>query len=208
MTRPIPGLLTLGKECSWTFSPTPMNESSKVLSAGVGHDMSFELELVRRFGCEIYLLDPSPTGQRTWAVQSLKPREIHFYPWALGAQDGEMFLAEPLDFLEGSYRSLAADFQKGLKVPVRSVKFLMELWNLKSIDLLKLDIEGGEFAVIAQMVSLGIRPAQICVEFHHGNGFPTKRGDTLGSMLSLVRNGYRLIHRLHWDHTFIRKDFL
>ena len=185
-----------------------MNEKSKVLSAGVGHDMSFELELVQQFGCEVFLLDPSPTGQKTWMEQNYRPPEIHFYPWALGAQDGEMFLAEPLDPLEGSYRSLAAESPQGLKVPVISVNSLMSLSKWKDIDLLKLDIEGAEFAVISQMIGLDICPTQICVEFHHGDGFPTTRRDTIRTIVTLLRKGYRLVHRLHWDHTFIRKGFL
>src|SRR5258706_7627100 len=52
-------------ECQWTFCPEGLGANSVVYSGGVGNDITFEHELARQFKCQIYLLDPSPTGVAT-----------------------------------------------------------------------------------------------------------------------------------------------
>ena len=64
-------LRTFGQKstgCSWTFCPQGLGRDSVVYSGGVGNDVTFEHELVRAFGCSIYLLDPSPTGRGTHGI--------------------------------------------------------------------------------------------------------------------------------------------
>lgn len=36
------------------------------------------------------------------------------------------------------------------------------------LDFVKLDIEGSEYCVVADIVSKRILPDQLCIEFHHG----------------------------------------
>src|ERR1043166_4616347 len=65
ITRPNRETVTLGGSCPWTIQVGSIGPNSVVYSAGVGGDVSFEKELVRRFGCRVILLDPSPTGIAT-----------------------------------------------------------------------------------------------------------------------------------------------
>ena len=53
------------------------------------------------------------------------------------------------------------------ELPVKRVQtFLSELKHSR-IDLLKMDIEGAEYAVIDDLIACGIVVKQLLVEFHH-----------------------------------------
>jgi FkbM family methyltransferase len=208
ITRPTPCLLTLGGECPWTISPHGLGPSSRVLCAGAGHDISFELALWKKFSCPVYLMDPSPTGKKTWADSRHFAEGITFLPFALSDRDGDIPLGEPLDPVEGSYRTLPGNNGLQLRVPARGITSLLLELGWSHIDLLKLDIEGGEFCVLDSLLKSKIPVRQICVELHHGKGFSTQGKDSVRLILQLLSHGFSLVHRLHWDHTFVNRGFL
>jgi Methyltransferase FkbM domain len=75
------------------------------------------------------------------------------------------------------------------------------------IDLLKMDIEGAEYAVIDDLVDSNIRPAQILVEFHHRMpGIGPER--TRHAVLQLRRAGFGLfaVSPSGEEYSFIRVD--
>ena len=51
--------------------------------------------------------------------------------------------------------------------PVHRLTTIMERLGHDHIDLLKMDIEGAEYGVIADLLSCNIRVNQLLVEFHH-----------------------------------------
>ena len=72
----------------------------------------------------------------------------------------------------------------------RLVTILRELGH-DSIDVLKIDIEGGEYGVLPDLIATGIRPSQLLIEFHHGyHGVPF--GATLSAIRVLQAYGYRI----------------
>ena len=61
-----------------------------------------------------------------------------------------------------------------IEVEARPLSAVMEKHGLKSLPLLKLDIEGAEVKVFPDLIEKGIRPRQILVEFDEMN-FPSQR---------------------------------
>ena len=62
------------------------------------------------------------------------------------------------------------------------------------LDLLKMDIEGAEYAVLDDMLQSGILPDQLLVEFHHGKRrkgrFPVRA--TRQRVDALISKGYKV----------------
>jgi hypothetical protein len=74
------------------------------------------------------------------------------------------------------------------------------------LDVVKLDIEGGEYEVIADLLAAGPPVVQLLVEFHHGqHGIPFAR--TAAALASLRAVGYRILHTSHrgLEFTLVRR---
>jgi FkbM family methyltransferase len=195
--------LRIGGRAAWNLNMQEVDKNSFVVSAGAGHDISFELELIAQTGCQIVLLDPSPTGCKTVEKIQLPP-EITFEPIALSDRTGQMTLAKPANLLEGSWR-VAVDGE-GDTMPCTSIGEIMERHSKSSVELLKIDIEGFEYQVVQDIILNKIPVKQICVEIHQGFEFGKTRWDRWRLIYQLHQSGYRLIHYDGWDHTFLHRS--
>lgn len=56
-----PGILEFGSRYGrWAIDATRMSESTVIASFGLGDDVSFEDEVIARFGCRVVGFDPTP----------------------------------------------------------------------------------------------------------------------------------------------------
>jgi FkbM family methyltransferase len=193
-----------GKECSWFIDMSYLGPDSIVYSGGVGNDVSFEVDLIKNFGCDVFLFDPSDTGKRT--INKLDyTKKIRFWEVGLDREDGVVKFQKPKDFLEGSYTIVQSENEDICEFPVRSISSIVKEFNHKYIDLLKLDIEGFEYGVLEDIFNHDIKVYQICVEFHHFfNEIPQKRTNDM--IRQLKHYGYTMIHKRRLDYTFIKYD--
>ena len=202
-------LLTLGDAANhfaWQVCPEKLGQNSTVVSAGVGRDISFELALARLFHCRILLLDPSPTGISTMSLTKNQHPNIQFLPLALTGRDGSVTMCEPGNPEEGSYSSLVG-VTRGPKVEGISLSSLMRRHGLDKIDLLKIDIEGSEYAVMESVLREKLKITQICVEYHNQVLPGIKTSWTAGSLLKLWFAGWRLISKWGSNHTLWNDRF-
>jgi FkbM family methyltransferase len=188
----------------WTICPTALNRSSIVYSAGVGNDISFERTLVKRFGCDIVLCDPSPVAAKTMALSENKIPQFHFHPLALAAREGHITVSHQTD-KEGQTWFARAGADGGDRIASSDLSSLMKQHGHTYIDLLKIDIEGSEYEVIEDLVARAIPIGQLCVEYHHGVLPGYTRMQSVRSMFRLVRNGFQLVHQEVCNHTFLKK---
>lgn len=206
VSKSVPGLVSRGSGCAWTIDPRGLGPDSRVLCAGAGHDISFEKALIETHRCRVVLADPSPTGIATAAREALPEDRLRFFPIGLADRDGELSFSAPHDEAEGSYRGSEADDDATVRFPCQRLSTFMDRLGWSDLDLLKMDIEGCEYGVLAEIVSREIKVRQICVEFHHGPNFDRPRSATARAILELRRAGFDLVHRIHWDHTFLRRS--
>lgn len=207
--RKIP-LLSLGEKTNhfeWTICPGNLGKDSVVVSAGAGRDVSFELELIKCFGCKVVLLDPSPTGIATMALAKNQHPRLQFIRAALVGKDGPVSFFEPSNYNEGSF-SVITGPGRGSVVKGISLITLMKMFHWNKIDLLKIDIEGAEYEVISSLLKNKIKASQICVEFHNNvlPGIPT--GWTVRSLLRLWYQGWRVIHKSGSNHTLWNQSII
>ena len=152
----------------WDVATDGLNRDSVVYSFGIGEDASFDLGLIRRFGLTVHGFDPTPRSLRWVSAQSMPP-EFVMHPYGLADRDGLAAFYPPKRSGHVSYSLLPrAGVKDGaITLPVRRLAAIMDSLDHDHVDLLKLDIEGAEYAVIQDLLPSGVRPAQILVEFHH-----------------------------------------
>ncbi len=80
--------LFLGTEYGgWSVIPELMPPKPCVFSVGIGQDISFDLEMIRRFNATVFGFDPTPKS-RQWIQERELPRQFHFVPIGLADYDG------------------------------------------------------------------------------------------------------------------------
>jgi FkbM family methyltransferase len=196
-------LCASGSICPWTICPEGLNARSTVYSGGIGSDISFEHELVKKFGCEVVLCDPSPTGKKTMSLPENQLPQFHYFQLGLAGRRGKLKLSPP-DDPQGDSWFASTGSSAQLEVECTDLSSLMKQGGHEHIDLLKLDIEGCEYEVIDQILESRLPVKQICVEYHHGILPGIRRSQTIKSMLRLITGGYRLIDQTGANHTFIQ----
>jgi len=58
-----------------------------VYSAGTGEDISFDVGMVKRFGCAVHAFDPTPRARDFVRRQTHLPPGFHFHPYGLWDKD-------------------------------------------------------------------------------------------------------------------------
>lgn len=181
----------------WFICPTVMSPRPVIYSLGVGFDLSFDQSILTRYpDAELHAFDPTPSSIGWVAKQSMDPR-LHFHAYGVAGFDGEIKLHAP-DRSVRSYSMIERDnaIDNPIVVPVRCLVSIMKELRHEAIDALKMDIEGAEYGVIANMMDNGIRPAQLLVEFHHrfkSVGFQA----TKEAVCRLHNAGYRIFYVSH-----------
>jgi FkbM family methyltransferase len=196
--KPLPDKETIGVLSQWTIVTRGMRPDAVIYSGGVGEDITFEQQLIRRFGVKIHIFDPAPVAARTIALADTD--DLLFKPLGLAASTAAKFS------IGGGTDSTTWLKRGGSEtLPCTALAHEMALNGHDSIDLLKIDIEGFEYEVLESCIGERIPIKQICVEFH--DFFPEiPKSRTTQMIRTLESHGYDLIHRHRHDHTFLRRE--
>jgi FkbM family methyltransferase len=172
----------------WVVIAGSLKRGGIVYSFGIGTNASFEEQALRDFGCDIYAFDPTPRSVAWIRSQDFGPN-FHFREIGLSDVDGEMEFAEA--YAEGmSYSAMLQDASRPtVRARVSTLLSIMNELGHSKIDLLKMDIEGYEYRVIANLARSAVRPRQLLVEFHQGFYGCTKQM-TLNCVQTLRDIGY------------------
>lgn len=178
---------------SWAVWASGLRNDSMVYSVGVGDDISFDLDLIARFGLEVHAFDPTPEAAG-WLDSQALPEGFIFHNVGLAGHDGTA------PFFPNRSVGIASSVVHGSHVTeiptelsVRRLPTLMADLGHSHLDLLKMDIEGAEYSVIEDVLSADVEVRQILVEFHHRfDAIP--RDATRDALAALCTAGYRIFY--------------
>lgn len=183
------GLTTLpmGGSHGWPVWPDALHPQSVVYSYGVGNDVAWDLDMIARFGVTVQAFDPTPESIEWVASQSLPP-QFRFHDCGLAAFDGELKFYPPkkpgrMHFTEERLRYHKADVQPVVGRVERLSTTARRLGHTH-IDVLKMDIEGSEFAALPDMLVSGLTVDQLLIELHYH--YPSHS----------IAEGARVLHQL------------
>jgi FkbM family methyltransferase len=189
-----------------------LNQHSTILDCGTGHDANFSQALIARFGVKSIGIDP--TLKHKDALKRLEQRmagRFEFLPYAMGAASGKATFFQSQSNESGSFYSdhenVKRDQVISYKVDVLTLEQLFDRIHEHRVDLLKLDIEGAEFAVFEVTADESVRTIpQIVIELHHGKVDRWQRSDSGRLIRRLLSLGYQWHTRDSINYLFFRTD--
>jgi FkbM family methyltransferase len=193
----------------WVFSPSFISSNSRILSFGVGENLSYENELISRFNCIIDVFDPTPKSI-AWFRNHNSNKSIVMHEYGISNIDGHLEFMPPDNPAHVSHTVIQGVYKTApMRFAVSKLSTILDKLQISYIDILKLDIEGSEYAVVDDLIHSGIRPGQILVEYHHR--FPGIRFESTKNSVEQLRHyGYRVFHvsASSQEISFINADLL
>jgi FkbM family methyltransferase len=168
-----------------------------VIDVGCGFNPELSQYLIKKFGLTAFAVDP--TKKHAAALGELAnryaPRFIHL-PYAVTNEDNTIEFFETIDFESGSTLMDHCYVSKGrlrkYEVQSRNISSLVKELKLETVDLMKLDLEGAEYELIANMRPEDLTSIrQLFIEFHHHAFKRIKRKDTRKAVSIIKSFGFK-----------------
>jgi FkbM family methyltransferase len=187
----------LGSQNGGWMVPTRLLRPNAICyCVGCGEDISFDLALIREFSCKVYAFDPTPRAIKHVADQAGSEPDYHFSAVGLWSQEDTLKFYAPRNPAHVSHSVVnlqnTSDY---FEARVARLSDLLVCNGHRSVDLLKLDIEGAEYTVIESIITDGIAIGILCVEFdEYFNPLDRLYKDRISqSIAGLIRAGFVLV---------------
>lgn len=211
-------MIRLGSDYGgWNIPKDLLNQDSVCYLCGAGEDITFDVEVAKKYGCTVHIFDPTPRAQVhfktfTQAIKSGKtlfptPKspspyslhkellaKMHFHPVGVWGKNETMRFFAPQNPTHVSHSILNLQkTEQYFDAECKALSSIMQELNHKHISLLKLDIEGAEYEVLGHLLQRGCNVDTICVEFDEFAGinahFSNQKEATkkVKKMLSLLK---------------------
>jgi len=205
--RPRDDLIRLGSSYGfWVVPDTLLGPGSTCYLAGIGEDITFDLALIARYGCQVHALDPVRAAQEFAAAAARHQPRFVLHRAGLWSSDTTLPLHAPA--VTGHISHSATDMhgtQKAFDARFRSVRSLMEELGHDRLDLLKISAEGSEYEILRSVLDDGVDPSIVCVEF--AQPAPPEQADD--AMRRMAGRGYDVVDASvrpsTWRLTFVRR---
>lgn len=161
-------------------------------------------ELMRnRYGGTVYAFEPNPTEYAKLLARIGGAPGVHCYPYGLTSEDTEVQLA--IAGAGSSVYDVCPDYAgaKTVTVALRDVARVFDELRLDRVDLLKVNIEGGEYDLLDRMIEVGLHRRCRCirVQFHRWFDGASRRRRKIRRRLSET-------HDIEWDYPFVWESWL
>jgi FkbM family methyltransferase len=187
-----------------TYYLVPTREPISVIDCGANIGMSLLYIKIRAPQARVLCFEPNPAARavldKNIAANGWE-KEVHVLPYALGKSKGTVdFFVDKKEATSSGGGT--AQYQKNKGTALTSYPVEVDVLShhiTDPVDLLKIDIEGGEFDVLEELVAQGklARVKTIQLEYHYIPGYFTQ---PLFKMLALLESeGF---------HTFVESNAL
>ena len=148
-------------------------------------------KIFKKYGCNIYIFEPVPEFFNKIKEKFKNESRVHIFNFGLSDTNS----METISTMDDSSSIFTG--RGDIEIKLRDIKEVIEELHIEQIDLLKLNIEGGEFKVLPRLIESVL--INICmniqVQFHHFYFNAEKLREE-------IRKGLSKTHELTYDYKF------
>jgi FkbM family methyltransferase len=173
----------------------PLTDQSVVFDVG-GYKGEWASSVNEKFKCRVYVFEPMPRFAKSLKSQFSDNRMIEVFDYGLGAVDGVFELTDAADRSSAFRKSRSANT---VTVKCRGLDArLLDSLGVSKIDLIKINIEGAEYALLMHIIDSGLinRINYLQIQFH--DFVPDAE-----NMRSKIRDALSRTHRENWCYEFV-----
>lgn len=175
-----------------------LTEQSLVLDVG-GYVGDFANSIVQQFGCRVMVFEPMPAFYQQCASRFASNPRIAVHGFGLGSCDEELRLSDSDD--------ASSFFRQGRSdgTVIAQVRDIAKVWQelgLERVDLMKINIEGGEYPLLGRMIDQGLaqRVNNLQIQFHDFV-------DDAVQQRTDLRDALRQTHEETWCYPFVWENW-
>ena len=172
----------------------PLMADSTVWDLG-GYHGDFAADIRDRYACGVRLFEPLPKLFELCVRRFADDRAVACLPYGLGAADGEFDISDDADA-----SSFVRDAGQGRTIKAR-IRPVPEVWRelgTTRVDLMKINIEGGEYDVLTSLLDSDLIASvvHLQIQFHNFVADASARREALRTLL-------RATHEEEWCYPFV-----
>ena len=172
----------------------PLGEESVVLDVG-GYEGAFADAITHRYHSQVHVFEPMPHFYRRCTTRFLNQPNVRVFEYGLGNADEVLRLSDSAD---ASSFHVARDGATMIEARIRDIASVWDELGLDEVDLIKINIEGGEYPLLNRLIETGLvaRIKHIQVQFHDFIEDANQQRDS-------IRAGLADTHDESWCYSFV-----
>ena len=124
----------------------PLDEKSLVFDVG-GYKGDFAMQIYNKYNCKIYIFEPVPEFNQYMKNRFFKLTNVELYNFGLSNSTRKEFISKLAD---GS--SIFTNSSEKVEIQLKSIIDFMNEKKLNKVDLIKINIEGGEYDLLESLI--------------------------------------------------------
>lgn len=175
-----------------------LNQDSIVFDIG-GYVGDFAEKISKKFGCKIYLFEPSQSFYKKCLERFKDNKNILCFNYGVGDLNGDFILSN--DNEASSTKRKISD-KEGEKIKIKKISDIIEELKVNNIDLMKINIEGGEYDLLPFLINenLILKINNIQVQFHNFVPNAVKKREEITNLLKNT-------HKNDWSYYFVWENW-
>ena len=173
-----------------------LNSNSVVFDLG-GYKGEFAQKLVDKYNCNLYIFEPVPFFYDEIINRFSHNNKVKVYNFGLSDKNEEMEIS-----LSNDGSSVYIDSATKEKIYLKDITDFLVQENIEKIDLMKINIEGGEFDIIPALIKNHLidKIDNLQIQFHTFIDSAIKRR-------AIIREKLSRTHQLTYDYWFVWENW-